>query len=102
MSSHPILRCAVLIFAILLAADASWCCELQMSGQTVAVTSADVSDDDDVAQVDCHACICSGLALIATSSTAGPLSGRQSRYPPSSARPASRHASVDVPPDERA
>lgn len=99
--AHPVLRCAVLILAALLAADAGWCCDDATNVQSLTLASASDVCDDDVAHVDCHACICSGLALIET--TSPPVPPVQISVAPATtaARPMSQAASVEIPPDER-
>jgi len=100
--AHPILRCAVLILAALLTADASWCCDDMTSAQSLTLAAASDVCDGDIAHLDCHACICSGLVLIVTISPAVPPVQISVAATPAAARAMSQAASVEIPPDERA
>lgn len=103
MRSSAIIRSAVLVLAALLAVDAIWCCDeiviVQPSAMAL-LTSADASGDDG-GQLDCHACICSGLALVETSPLHAPPSVSSALMASSAGQPASETASIDIPPDKR-
>lgn len=104
MRSRTIVRCAVLLLAALLAIDASWCCDdtilMQPSAATFLTAGNGVCGDDG-GQLDCHACICSGLALIETTPVYAPSlqSVALARFDPR--HPMSETAPVDIPPDKR-
>lgn len=97
-------RCAVLLLAALLAIDASWCCDdtilMQPSTATYLSAGSGVCDDEGE-PIDCHACICSGLALIEASPAVVPSlqSVALARFDPR--HPVSETAPVDIPPDKR-
>ena len=97
-------RGAVLLLVALLAIDASWCCDdtilMQPSTTTYLSAGSDVCDDAG-GPLDCHACICSGLALIEASHAFAPSlqSVALPRFDPR--HPMSETAPVDIPPDKR-
>ena len=103
MRPGKIARCAVLVLAALLAIDASWCCDemiiLQPSTMTV-VASSDACGDDG-GQLDCHACICSGLALVETAPVHIPHSVSYALVESSPGQPVSATTSIDIPPNKR-
>lgn len=103
MRPGSFVRCAVLVLAALLAIDASWCCDemiiMQPSTMTV-VVSTDACGDDG-GQLDCHACICSGLALIEANRMHAPPPVTSALVASNLGRPVSETASIDVPPNKR-
>lgn len=102
MRSRTIVRCAVLLLVTLLATDASWCCDDTIQPSTTTFLSAGSGVCDDAGgPLDCHACICSGLALIEAfpAFAPSPQSVALVRFDPR--RPVSETTSVDIPPDKR-
>jgi hypothetical protein len=97
-------RCAVLALAVLLTIDASWCCDDMIIPQTSTMTVVASSDvcGDDGGQLDCRACICSGLALVETAPVHIPHSVNYALAESSPGKPASETASIDVPPNKHA
>lgn len=97
-------RCAVLVLAALLAIDASWCCDdtilMQPSTTTFLTAGNDVCGDDG-GQLDCHACICSGLALVETTPLYAPPLQSTALGMIATGHPVSETAPVDIPPDKR-
>ena len=98
-------RCAVLMLAALLAIDASWCCDdtilMQPSSTTTFLTGGNGACGDDGGQLDCHACICSGLALVETTVLSGPPPQSTALTMIATGHPVSETAPVDIPPDKR-
>lgn len=100
MRSSVILRCAVLALIAVLAIDATCCCddlEVTQSLKSVAVTSANDSGGG-ATPLDCHACICSGLALVQTTRPHAPLIQRTLIIVPEAAHRVNRVESIDTPP----
>lgn len=97
-------RCAVLVLAALLAIDASWCCDemIIMQPSTMTVVASTDACGDDGGQLDCHSCICSGLALVETAPVHVPHSVSHALAESSPGQPVSETASIDVPPNKRA
>lgn len=96
-------RSAVLVLIALLAIDASWCCDdivvaVRATGSTM--TANDVCSDD-AGSLDCHACICSGTALIESTAPHTPLMQATVLPTASAGNPLSAVTAVDIPPDER-
>lgn len=84
MKLTPLVRCAVLLLAVFLLADASWCCAV-----------------DTDSHIDCHECICSGQALVVSCAPAVPhFDSSPVETGVTSAR-GTYVASVEVPPHER-
>lgn len=103
MKWNAIIRSAVLALIALLAIDASWCCDdisvaVRASGSTM---TANEDCSDDAGSLDCHACICSGSALIET--TPALMPPMQSTDLPTliPGHLVSAVTPVDVPPDKR-
>lgn len=97
-------RCAVLALVALLAIDASWCFDetiLMKSSATTLLTSANDVSGDDGGQLDCHACICSGFALIETMPLYAPPLQSTALAAIAIGHPVSETASIDIPPDKR-
>ena len=97
-------RCAVLVLAALLAADASWCSDEKILIQPSAATLLSSANDlcgDDGGELDCHACICSGLALVETTPVYTPPLQSTALTAIASGHPVSETASIDIPPDKR-
>ena len=96
-------RCAVLVLAALLAIDASWCCDdtILMQPSTTFLTAGNGVCDDDGGQLDCHACICSGLALVETTPFYAPSLQSVALARSATSHPVSETAPVDIPPDKR-
>lgn len=97
-------RCAVLALAALLAIDASWCGDetiLMQPSTTTFLTAGDGVCGDDGGQLDCHACICSGLALVETSPLYAPPLQSIALATIATGHPVSETAPVDIPPDKR-
>ena len=104
MRSRTTVRCAVLLLVALLAIDASWCCDdtiLMQSSTTTFLTAGNGVCDDDGAQLDCHACICSGLALIEATPAFGQSLQSVALARFDARHPMSETAPVDIPPDKR-
>ena len=97
-------RCAVLMLAALLAIDASWCCDdtilMQPSAATFLTAGNGVCGDDG-GRLDCHACICSGLALVETNLVYAPSLQSVAVARSAASQPVSETAAVDIPPDKR-
>ena len=104
MKSRTMVRCVVLLLAALLAMDASWCCDdtilIQPSSTTFLSAGNGVSGDES-GPLDCHACICSGLALIETTPVHAPLPQSVALASFDPRHPMSETAPVDIPPDKR-
>ena len=104
MTSRTMVRCAVLVLAALLAIDASLCCDEMIFTQpsvTTFLTSPNDVCGDDGGQLDCHACICSGLALVEmTHLYAQPLQSTALAMM-ATGHPVCKTAPVDIPPDKR-
>ena len=104
MKSRTMVRCAIFVLAALLAADASWCCDetilIQPSAATLLSSANDLCGDDG-GQLDCHACICSGLALIETTPLYAPPLQSTVLATIAIGHPVSETASIDIPPDKR-
>ena len=103
MRSKAIFRSAVLVLIALLAIDASWCCDdivvaVRASGSTM---TANDDCSDDAGSLDCHACICSGTALIETTPPHAPPMQSSALATPIVGHPVSEVTPVDVPPDKR-
>ena len=97
-------RCAVLVLAALLAIDASWCCDdtiLMRPSTTTSISAGSGACDDAGGPIDCHACICSGLAFIEASRAFAPSLHCVPLETIDPRRPVSETASVDIPPDKR-
>ncbi len=103
MRSNAIIRCGVLLLTALLAIDASWCCDgtMNLQSSAMAPTSADDGSAGDGGQLDCHACICSGLALVETIPVHVPMLVSTALPVSSVGAPVSETPSIDVPPDKR-
>lgn len=103
--SKTMVRCAVLVLAALLAIDASWCCDdtilLQPSTTTTFITGGNGACGDDGGQLDCHACICSGLALVETVPLYGPPLRSIALVTIATGHPMSVSPAIDIPPDRR-
>ena len=97
-------RCAVLLLAALLAIDASWCCDdtiLMQPSTTTYLSAGSGVCDDAGGPIDCHACICSGLALIEASPAFAPSPQSVALARIDTRHPMSETAPVDIPPDKR-
>ena len=104
MRSRTMVRCAVLVLAALLAADASWCSDEKILIQPSAATLLSSANDlcgDDGGELDCHACICSGLALVETTPLYAPPLQSTALGMIATGHPVSETAPVDIPPDKR-
>lgn len=104
MTSRTMVRCAVLVLAALLAIDASWCGDETIVTQpsiTTLLTSPNDVCGDDGGQLDCHACICSGLALVETTPLHAPPLQSTALAMIATGHPVSETAPVDIPPDKR-
>jgi hypothetical protein len=96
-------RAAVVLLLALLAFDASWCCygARSVAPNDGTVIAADAFNDG-AAGVDCHTCICSGLAIIEAVPARIPLLRSSAFFAPVIVRSVNVPAPVDVPPDEPA
>ena len=92
---------AVLLLALVLMMDVSWCGYDATSVNGRAATAFSTVSDDGVEHVECKACICSGTALMGESSMRAPAVPITGTAPPAVASPLSRPESVEIPPDER-
>lgn len=103
MRSGTIAQCAVLLLAVFLGIDASWCCDemmvMQPSTMTVVASTAGGGDVD--GQLDCHACICTSHALVETGPIHRPLSVSYALVDSSPGQPVSATKSIDTPPNKR-
>lgn len=105
MRSRTIVRCAVLLLVALLAIDASWCCDdtiLMQPSTTTYLSAGSGVCDDEGGPLDCHACICSGLARIETTPVYAPSLQSVALARFDTRQPMSETAPVDIPPDKRA
>lgn len=104
MRSSAIIRSAVLVLAAFLVIDASWCCDEMITMQPssmVLLTSAIDGCGDDAGPLDCHSCICSGLALVELNPTHAPPLVSAELIALVAGAPVSEITSIDVPPDKR-
>lgn len=103
MRSRSVARCSVLVLVALLALDASWCCDeiTTQPSSSVLLMSAGAACAGDAGQLDCHACICSGLALVEITAMHMPVLMSTALMASSAGAPPSETPSIDVPPDER-
>ena len=100
MTASTITRTIVILLIALLAADASWCCDEISVGDSASTMSAKDACTDGVS-LDCHACVCSGTALIETTPPYAPPEHACVLPAAVVAHPTSAVTVVDVPPDER-
>lgn len=103
MRPGKIARCTILVLAALLAIDASWCRDgmIMMQHPTMTVVASTDVCGNDGGQRDCHACICSGRALVETAPVHLPPSVSYALAESSPGQPVSETASIDVPPNKR-
>ncbi|HEX4913836.1 MAG TPA: hypothetical protein VFV51_07755 [Vicinamibacterales bacterium] len=104
VKSRTMARWAVLVLAALLAIDAGWCCDdtilMQPSSATTTLRGGKAACGDEGGQVDCHACICSGLALAETVALHAPPLQSIALETSATGHAVSVAPSIDIPPDK--